>query len=155
MRPIRIRFTIRLLMAVVAISAVALAGVAWSHWMRLREGYRLQASYHEEKEQYERQQLQGVAKAREVGHGDEPLLPLIEQLARRRADYHAEMRRKYEEAAAHPWEPVSPDPSEPSDQRLVRSLDSLGPFQPIDPDSVKFLEIVPNTEPTPIQFHEK
>jgi hypothetical protein len=40
MRPIRIRFTIRLLMAVVAISAVALAGVAWSHWMRLREDYR-------------------------------------------------------------------------------------------------------------------
>jgi hypothetical protein len=155
MRPIRIRFTIRLLMAVVAISAVALAGVAWSHWMRLREDYRLQASYHEEKEQYERQQLQGVAKAREMGRGDEPLLPLIEQIARQRADFHAEMRRKYEEAAAHPWEPVPPDPSEPSDKRLVRSLDSLGPFQPIDPDSVKLLEIVPNTEPTPIQFHEK
>jgi hypothetical protein len=155
MRPIRIRFTIRLLMAVVAISAVVLAGVAWSHWMRLREDYRLQASYHEEKEQYQGQQLQGVAKAREMGRGDDPLFPLIEQLARRRADYHAEMRRKYEEAAAHPWEPVPPDPSEPSDQRLVRSLDPLGPLQPMDPDSVKFLEIVPNTEPTPIQFHEK
>jgi hypothetical protein len=103
MRPIRIRFTIRLLMAVVAISAVALAGVAWSHWMRLREDYRLQASYHEEKEQYQGQQLQGVAKAREMGRGDDPLFPLIEQLARRRADYHAEMRRKYKGAAAHPW----------------------------------------------------
>jgi hypothetical protein len=147
MRPIRIRVTIRLLMLIVAISAVALAGVAWSHWMRLREEYRLEASDHEEKEQYQHQQLQGVAKAREIGRGDDPLLPLIEQLARRRAAYHAEMRRKYEKAAAHPWEPTPPDPSEPSDERLVRNLDSLGPLQPIDPDSVKFLEIVPQNHP--------
>ena len=83
MRLLRIRFTIRLLMAIVAISAVALAGVAWSHWMRLRENYRLAASYHEEKEQYQHQQLLGVAKAREIGGGDDPLLPLIEQFARR------------------------------------------------------------------------
>jgi hypothetical protein len=153
MRPIRIRATIRLLMAVVAISAVALAGVARSHWMRLQEDYRLQASYHEEKEQYQHQQLQGVAKAREMGRGDEPLLPLIEQLARRRADYHAEMRRKYEGAAAHPWEPVLPDPSEPSDQRLVRNF-FFGTIQPIHDDILKYIEIVPNTEPNPIQFHE-
>jgi hypothetical protein len=154
MRPVRIRFTIRLLMAVVAILAVALAGVAWSHWMRLREDYRLAASYHEEKEQYQHQQLEGVAKAREIGRGDDPLLPLIERLAQRRAEYHAEMRRKYEEAAAHPWEPVPPDPSEPSDERLVRNLDSLGPLQPIDPDSVKFLDPRQPIDPDSVKFLE-
>jgi hypothetical protein len=30
-----------------------------------------------------------------------------------RADHHASLARKYEEAARHPWLPVEPDPPEP------------------------------------------
>ncbi len=49
----------------------------------------------------------------------------IEDLRRRRrglmhrvavdAEYNGRMKRKYEEAAAHPWQPVVPDPPPPPD----------------------------------------
>src|SRR5580704_9650482 len=29
------------------------------------------------------------------------------------ADYHSRLKRKYEQAACHPWLPVEPDPPEP------------------------------------------
>ena len=29
------------------------------------------------------------------------------------ADYHTRLKRKYEQAASHPWFPVEPDPPEP------------------------------------------
>ena len=33
--------------------------------------------------------------------------------ASNRQRYHAELKRKYERAAMHPWDPVEPDPPEP------------------------------------------
>jgi hypothetical protein len=41
---------------------------------------------------------------------------LVEEMRakwKRRADYHAAMRRKYEQAAMNPWLAVEPDPPEP------------------------------------------
>jgi hypothetical protein len=29
------------------------------------------------------------------------------------ADWHGQLRRKYEDAAGHPWEPIGPDPPRP------------------------------------------
>jgi hypothetical protein len=35
------------------------------------------------------------------------------QWATRRAAWHAQLRRKYERAASHPWESLDPDPPTP------------------------------------------
>jgi hypothetical protein len=45
--------------------------------------------------------------------------------------YHGRLRQKYERAAARPWEPVAPDPSEPRETfRWTCGFDTL-PKKPL------------------------
>jgi hypothetical protein len=141
MRALRIRPTVRLLMAIVAISAVTLFGFTW-RLRDVRDDYRQAALYHVAHEETEKKQVLGMAKLREKGYGNDQRFQLIERLAGLRLKYHTEMRQKYESAAEHPWESVPADPPEPRDERLITgSLDSLGPLRPIDGSGLKLIAI--------------
>jgi hypothetical protein len=48
----------------------------------------------------------------ESGRVEDPMARVRHE-EKRRADYHAALRRKYERAARYPWLPVEPDPPEP------------------------------------------
>jgi hypothetical protein len=139
MRPTQIRLTIRLLMAIVAISALVVAGFVW---LPQRKDFQQAALYHAGRAEEERQQERNCAKYRMSGGGSEPLIPLIERLSGLRLAYHTEMRRKYEWAADHLWESVTADPPEPTDERLITAyLEPFGPLKPIDHFDLKLIEI--------------
>ena len=100
MRLPRLRFTVRRLAAVVAIVAVVLGGV------RL---WRLSGSYREMAELHRR-------KSEEVVRGmyfDASGESYHREWPSPNKEYHLLLKAKYENAAAHPWLPVSPDPPEP------------------------------------------
>jgi hypothetical protein len=138
-RPTQIRLTIRLLMAVVAISALVVAGFVW---LPQRKDHQQSALYHAGRAEEERQQAQNCAKYRLSEGGSEPLIPLIERLAGLRFAYHTEMRRKYEWAADHPWEQVTADPPEPTDERLITGyFETFVPLKPIETPDLKLIEI--------------
>jgi hypothetical protein len=114
------RFTIRLYMIVVAaVTSLVVLGVQSANLLRLRASYLGAAEYHAERQQEEEQKLSNVAVARSRGLGADPLVPIVENLARSRLSYHADMKRKWQRAASHPWEFFVPDPPEPTDPRLV------------------------------------
>jgi hypothetical protein len=96
MKPPRVRFTIRSMMAATVVVAVVAAltarashlkAVAKNHDSRTGEVVEVWAC--------------GPTSSR---HSKEPS---------RRAVYHAKMRDKYLQAASRPWLPVAPDPPEP------------------------------------------
>lgn len=129
------RLTIRRLMAAVATTALAIASFLWVGWSRDRAARLDAAAYHAGREREERDQVSVIAEAREAGGpSDGPLMPIIERGARERAVYHAELARKYRDAAARPWEPVGPDPAPP---------DVLPGPLPLVTDDVKLFEVAP------------
>ncbi len=140
MRLPRFRLTVRRLMAIVAAAAVAIAGYVWSEMSRLREGFRQGAAYHADEEQEQRAMLVAIAARRGELAGN-PTIPLIERLAQLRADYHAEMGRKYRRAADRPWEPVTPDPGKPMDERLT--VGSPQPGRPFTGPSPPLIAVSP------------
>jgi hypothetical protein len=90
----RLRFTVRRLMLVVAITGLAMGRGVWCYrmWELSREhasGARMHAYYW---------MVHSAADA-------------IENATR--ADYHAAMARKYERAARYPWLPFKPNPPGP------------------------------------------
>jgi hypothetical protein len=133
----RLRFTIRWMMVVVAIVALALGSTLWGLKMRrLARSYALRASMSKQLESKHRGLEARVTGAvqeieelqQEIGEPgpvrEEPSfaaigldqMRLISEYAahsRRLADHHATLRRKYERAARYPWLPVDPDPPEP------------------------------------------
>jgi hypothetical protein len=103
MRVPRVRFTVRRMMAAVAIVAVLLGWIQMrKRWEELRELYEGRCVIHAAHEYLERDG--GV----DVFSGIGVVKPNAE-----RATYHARMRGKYERAARYPWLTVEPDPPPP------------------------------------------
>jgi hypothetical protein len=110
----RVRFTVRRLMLVVAIIAVALGGGVWVvEMMRLSHAYRLRAALHVQKHRH----LLSVPHGRFEGALATISMSLgLEKAYERRLRsiaYHVSMKQKYDRAAARPWLVLSPDPPEP------------------------------------------
>jgi hypothetical protein len=104
MRVPRVRFTVRRLMAVVAVLAVLLgAGAEVVRLARLAEDYRQRAKY--------------FVAAEDVRNLTVAAERMVDPGAARKPDriaaHYAQLRRRYERAAARPWLPVAPDPPEP------------------------------------------
>src|SRR5262245_54718649 len=103
----RVRFTVRLLVAAVAVVAFILAGAD-----RLR---RRRESFQHRAEVFSRKSGEAFMAAQVTRSGnlfvwDPRTSPAHEALS---VHYDA-LRVKYERAAAHPWRPVTPDPPEPA-----------------------------------------
>ncbi len=114
MRPTRRAMTVRRLMIAVVLVALAFPIV------RLVTFYRkhLHASLaHRESERYYALQLQNLALTEFAPSvSPERRRALMDEWiarARNRERYHAELKRKYERAATHPWDALEPDPPEP------------------------------------------
>jgi hypothetical protein len=102
MRVPRVRFTVRRMMIAVAVSAAVIWGVIL--WQRA-SFYRWKARYHA---RMERSSIIAVIEGRKSAAPGE-----LADLSRIRAAHHAALRRKYEHAAARPWEYVPSDPPDP------------------------------------------
>ncbi len=129
MRRLRVRFTVRRLMVLVAVVGLSIGG--WKEYqrcMRLREDHKIWADTFEHLARFarglgSRTQEQWEADCREVERlNREPPYRYIDywsprpeppELARRQADYYSRMQAKYERAARFPWWPVAPDPPIP------------------------------------------
>ena len=125
----RVRFTVRWIMAAVAVVAVLLfAVVQLDRFRKLGVSYRRRSVELKSEEAYTRRNIQRtevvIASIRARleladGKGEPRLRSLLDeqrdQMARyaEYADYLAELRSKYEKAAVSPWFPVKPDPLPP------------------------------------------
>ena len=102
----RVRFTIRRMMVVVAVTAIAFGGAAGlARVERLASEYRrLYARHSAEAQRFSEEASRALvlrnARDRYVR-------------ASRLADYHAHLEAKYQHAAHNPWLPVEPDPPPP------------------------------------------
>ena len=95
-----VRFTLRWMMAAVAIAALAAGAMRMG---RRSPEYREAAEEHAICEDFYRLALANESRM------DDPSYPAT---CRARLDYHRIMREKYEFAARYPWLPVAPDPPE-------------------------------------------
>lgn len=119
------RIRIWMLMALAAVSAVAMGGWRSTREFRrlklLSEEYAQRASRHAEYETV----LKGIQTTQEAGPrrddvSHDPAMtregyysPLTLSRIRDLLAYHTSLRQKYERAARYPWLPVEPDPPEP------------------------------------------
>jgi hypothetical protein len=115
-RPLRIRITIRDLMIAVAIVAFLFwAGVEWTRFTR-SDVFQKRASYHLQFENqfrgFERDLLRMAGGMPATSPNANPFRQSAAKAAAV-AEYHAAMRRKYEEAAARQVFAVEPDPPAP------------------------------------------
>ena len=109
-----LRLTIRSMMVVVAIAALALAGEATRRRMaELSSVYRLRATECEIKALLAN--LNAVRSDFEFRQGRPPNLNYASRSIRfrRLAEFHLAMRRKYEQAARRPWLHIVLDPAPP------------------------------------------
>src|SRR5918998_6189285 len=114
MRLPRFRLTLRRLMVAVAAVAISIAsGIEANRLWRLRDDYRARVAYHTRRENEERQNLSVIEYVRNEGIEEHPRTPVIEEVARLRVEYHADLKQKYQRAATRPWESVQPDPDDP------------------------------------------
>ncbi len=98
MEPPRIRFTLRQIMALVAIVAISLGLGMWAGKMlRLLELYQRRAAEY------------GGLKYQRIGMAT----MLYGERDRRHERWRMGLLAKYEQAARRPWLPVEPDPPEP------------------------------------------
>src|SRR5262245_48388973 len=97
------RFRLRTLMIAVMVAAMALYRL---HLSRLRRDYQAIAATH-----VQRGQLFVLTPVMHASRG--LTFRVAGSDSRRRQEYHAQLRRKYERAARHPWLPVPPDPPAP------------------------------------------
>src|SRR4051794_11049283 len=111
MRPPRVRFTVRRLMVAVAVVAVCMGLLT----MRQRAATRRARALSHAAKADERRVVVAVWR-----RGNVRLINITREQAEadvgrceRAATYHEAMRRKWEEAARHPWLAVEPDPPEP------------------------------------------
>lgn len=122
MRIHRVRFTLQRMVLAVAVLALIIGAlrIVW-----LRNGYQKAAVYYAAMEKLQRDlQRFGEEDARAeeelaLAFGQKVSGEQKEQQAteargmQRLADWYAELKRKYERAAARPWLPVDPDPPPP------------------------------------------
>jgi hypothetical protein len=107
----------------IAMIAIICAAARLASWYRKWSPLRTRAALHASSEQYARGQhdhFVALLKRHESNPMSEPLS--AEELERCReavrrwamaAEWRAMMRRKYEQAAQNPWEPIAPDPPPP------------------------------------------
>ncbi len=122
------RMTIRRAMIALAILAVPLSFLSGEMLSR-RETYLGDTAYHARREAEERRNLTGFGLARHAGTADANSSSIVkmERASRLRVTYHADLKRKYQKAAAYPWVSVPPDPRDPGESLLWESLNS-GPL---------------------------
>ena len=129
MRPTRVKFTVRWIMAAVAIVAVLLfAVVQLDRFRRLGISYKRRAAELKSEEAYTQRNIQRtevvLARIRaRLEHADAKGQPRLRSLLSEQRDqmaryaeyahYLGELRSKYEKAAVSPWFPVEPDPLPP------------------------------------------
>ena len=117
---------ITILRAMIVVAIVAIPIGFWSRAMfSRRQSYLSDAAYHARREGEERRNLEAFERIRRMGEpapGD-PSAAKMEQASRLRVAYHVELKNKYQEAAAHPWVSVPPDPTDPGERLLWESLD--------------------------------
>jgi hypothetical protein len=101
MRVPRVRFTVRTLMALVAVAAIVFGGALLWH---TASSYREKALYHANL------QSSMIMAFGDLDSVDEAELARVSEAWR---TCHSALRRKYERAASRPWEYVPPDPPEP------------------------------------------
>jgi hypothetical protein len=127
----RVRFTLLLLMALVAIVAATM-GIGLVLWRRSEE-FRTLAKFH----------------TRRANERVTPIGPAAQGLVLSRKAYHSAMARKYDLAARYPFLPVGPDPATPPG---VESGPPRGPYQaggaPVQagalPSPLPFLPVAPD-----------
>ncbi|HEV3166961.1 MAG TPA: hypothetical protein VGZ22_23235 [Isosphaeraceae bacterium] len=86
------------MMAFIALVAVLMAG-GIGLWRRAERFRRLNLEHHMERDRIET----------DISTGKVKLAPSDVALYQAVYDWHGEMERKYDHAAAHPWLPVAPD----------------------------------------------
>ena len=108
------RFTVRTLMVAVAIVALAFPLYRTA---RFYQKYYHASLSHGESEKYYALELKNLSfSVFDPSVSPERRRKMMDQSvarARNRKQYHAEMKRKYERAATHPWDRLEPDPPEP------------------------------------------
>jgi len=127
MRLPRPRFTIRLLLIVVAIVAVLLAGgIGATRLVRRSRHFRQLAVSHANEERLlprlvaKKVAILGMAETFAERHSRKEYEGYLKadirfmEYLRLLIAYHARMKQKYERAASHPWEFVPPDPPAPT-----------------------------------------
>jgi hypothetical protein len=124
MRSVRFRLTTRRIMAVVVVAALVSAGYIWRGLLILREGYQNAVEYCAENEATQQAQVNGIERCRRQGTlANDPLVEIIEHVARLRVDHYATLKAKYRRAVARPWAHVEADPPEPTDRRMSIPFD--------------------------------
>jgi hypothetical protein len=114
--PFRLRVSVRAMMIIVAIVAILL--VAWLEvaGKERRRGFRNKANFHASAEGVWRKLQHRLA---QLAIGDDKTVCDAEAFREIKAkvvaiaEYHAAMRRKYQQAASHGWFTVAPDPPPP------------------------------------------
>jgi hypothetical protein len=114
MRLPRLRFTLRTLIALVAVVAATLGGfLEYRRLMRKAAEYRARAADHAGIEQTLRTIIEKSGPNSPVDISPGNGLRSKRFTAQAVADHEAALRLKYERAAGYPWLPVEPDPPEP------------------------------------------
>jgi hypothetical protein len=108
---------VRILVIIVALVALALAIIVVQRrsvvWMKLSEDYAFEAQIHTQEAANGKQLADSMSRlAAQYPYGQSEMKRTIDS-ALALEHYHSELRRKYERAASHPWEPLSPDPPAP------------------------------------------
>ena len=124
MRSVRFRLTTRGIMAVVAVAAMVSAGYVWRGLLILREGYQNAVESCAENEATQQAQIDDIERCRRQGTlANDPLVEIIEHVARLRVEHYATLKAKYQRAVARPWAHVEADPPEPTDRRMSIPFD--------------------------------
>jgi hypothetical protein len=114
MRLPRLRFTLRTLIALVAVVAATLGGfLEYRRLMRKAAEYRARAEEHAGIEQTLRTIIEKSGPNPPVDISPGNGLRSKRFTAQALADHEAALRLKYERAACYPWLSVEPDPPEP------------------------------------------
>ena len=114
MRLPRLRFSVRLLMAIVAVVAATLGGfVEYRRLTRIAAEYRAKAEDHAGVEKTLRMIVEQTGPNSPVDISPGPGLRSRRFTAKAVADFEATLSRKYEKAARYPWLSVPPDPLMP------------------------------------------
>lgn len=113
-----------------AMIAVAIAALLLGFWSRVmfsrRQSHLSDAAYHARREGEERRNLETFERNRRAGAAaaaNNPSMAEMERASLLRVAYHAGLKDKYREAAAHPWASIPPDPKDPGEGLLWESLD--------------------------------
>ncbi len=110
----RVRFTVRRMMVIVAVSAALMgAGVGYVRLSRKAAGLRARAGEHAAMEQTLRWMIATSGADAPVDISPGPGIRSKRFTARAVADHVAALKAKYERAARFPWLHVEPDPPEP------------------------------------------